>query len=96
MNRILAMAPVSGIVLAAALLGGCATADPPQQVAAADCKIQPLQTATTTYGKKREVTEIERREAEMQLASSQYRLRQLQSGFGPASPLEDAIRDCNK
>ncbi len=96
MNRILALASVSGLALSAALLGGCASTDQPTRVAAADCKIQPLQTATTTYGKKRPVTELEQREAEMNLASSEYRLRQLQSGFGPASPLEDALRDCNK
>lgn len=59
-------------------------------------QIQPYQTATITDGKKREVSPLERRYAEMQLASSDYRMKQLRSGLGQTGAIEEVLRDCNR
>ena len=84
------------IAFATVFLAGCATAPETDKIASADCKIQPLQTATTTYGKKRDISEIEQRDAENQLASTDYRTRQLRTPLGQTGSVEQALRDCRK
>lgn len=91
MTWILAFATVAGIFLA-----GCASVPEADKTASVECKIQPYQTATITDGKKREVSPLERRYAEMQLASSDYRMKQLRSGLGQTGAIEEVLRDCNR
>jgi len=83
-------------ITAVFLLAGCASDPQTEKIASADCKIQPYQVATTTGGKKREVSPLERRHAEMQLAASDYRMKQLHSGLGQTGIIEEALRDCNR
>jgi outer membrane murein-binding lipoprotein Lpp len=98
--RILKGGTMSKFLVSAALaslfLAGCASVPENDKVASADCKVQPLQPATTTYGRKREVSSLEQREAENQLASSGYRMRLLRGPFGQMGTVEDALRDCDK
>jgi hypothetical protein len=76
----------------AVLAAGCtATGD---QLAQADCKIVPITTASYA-GKARPVSPIEQRYAEMQLASTDYRMRELARNGGVNNNVEDALRDCN-
>ena len=83
-----ALIALSGLVLLAA----CAT--PGEQVAAVDCKVYPVTTASAA-GRKPKVDSLDQRHAEMQLATSDYRMRNLrQNGYG-MNNVEDALRDCN-
>ena len=85
------------ILSAAALLAGaCATTD--TQVAQADCKVQRPTTATyaATGRSTRPADRLDQRYAEMQLAASDYRLRELANrGMGPTNTVEQALRDCD-
>ena len=82
------------IAAAAALLAaGCASTQP-TQVAQAECKIVPVTTASIAGKRDRTVTLIEQRHAEMQLATSQYRMANLQSQGLAFNNVEDALRDC--
>ncbi|MEO5676213.1 MAG: hypothetical protein ABIQ84_01585 [Usitatibacter sp.] len=75
-----------------ALLAGCATRG--EQVAAVDCKIYPITTASAAGGTPR-VNSLEQRHAEMQLATSDYRMRNLRQNGYNMNNVEDALRDCN-
>lgn len=83
------------LIAAAALVlaAGCATQGP-TQVAQAECKIVPVTTASIAGGKPRNVHPLEQRHAEMQLATSQYRMANLQSQGLAFNNVEDALRDC--
>lgn len=84
--KILLALSTSALVLAA-----CAT-EPATQVAQADCKVAPIVTADSSLRKDR-VTDLDRRYAEMQLATSDYRLRNLQRN--PANNnIEDSLSGC--
>lgn len=76
----------------ALLAAGCATS--PDQVAKADCKVAPITTYSIT-GKAKPASSLERRYAEMQLASTDYRRRQLAEHGLVNNNVEDALRDCN-
>jgi len=73
------------------VLGGCA-AQQDVQVATADCKIAPA-TTRGFVGKPGPTTELDRRWAEAQLASTGYRRRELEK-WGPSSTMEQALDDC--
>jgi hypothetical protein len=72
-------------------LAACAT-EGDTQVAQADCRVAPVVTADSSLRKDR-VTDLDRRYAEMQLATSDYRLRNLQRNPGQSN-LEDALDGC--
>jgi hypothetical protein len=76
----------------AALAAACATS--PDQVAQADCKVAPI-TTTSITGRAKPVSSIEQRDAEMQLASTGFRQRQLRERGLVPNTVEDALRDCN-
>lgn len=80
------------LLLAAA---GCATPDT-ARVAAADCKVVPAQTANTAGVSRRQASSIEQREAEMKLATTQYRERNLREQGQFHNLTEEALRDCNQ
>jgi hypothetical protein len=84
MKYLYAIVPVALLALA-----GCAT-DGNTQYAKTDCKVAPLETAN--IGKPRETSTLAQRQAEMDLASSGYRMRNLnRPGM---NTVEDALRDC--
>jgi hypothetical protein len=74
------------------LVSGCA-AQGETQVAQADCKVYPVTTASVA-GRKPNVSPLEQRHAEMQLATSEYRMRQLRERGHDNNNVEDALRDC--
>lgn len=82
--------PATAAILA---LAGCAT-EGDQKVAQADCKVYPA-TTTSSTGKKPNVSPIEQRYAEMQLASTDYRMRNLRERGYDGNNVEDALRDCS-
>jgi hypothetical protein len=84
--------PFALSIAAAALLAGCAM-DEPRQVARADCKVAPV-TTRSAVNKPGNVTELDRRWAEAQLRSSDYRRAQLERNGGVGNNIEDALRDC--
>jgi hypothetical protein len=86
MNRPLALCVL------AVLAAGCATQG--EQVAQADCKIAPITTASAT-GRAKPVSPLEQRYAQMQLASSDFRMRQLAERGLMNNNVEDALRECN-
>jgi hypothetical protein len=72
---------------------GCATT--PDQYAENDCKVAPVVTADSSLRHADRVTDLDRRYAEMQLATSDYRLRQLQRNPAyPSNNLEQSLNDC--
>jgi hypothetical protein len=75
-------------------LAGCAT-DAETRLAQADCKVYPATTASATGARKPNVSPIEQRYAEMQLASSEYRMRNLREHGYDGNSVEDALRDCS-
>ena len=77
---------------ALALLAACAT--PGEQVASADCKIYPL-TSRAAGVNRPAVSPLEQRHAEMQLATSEFRMRNLRQNGPSMNLIEDALRDCN-
>src|SRR3954451_5433002 len=82
--------------LLATAAAGCAT--PEQQnlaVARADCRIAPITTASATGSKPRRVDPMDQRYAEMQLATSDYRMKRLQQPLGAMNNVEDALRECD-
>ena len=74
--------------------GGCAQLNGETPVAAADCRVAPVTTASATGVRPRQVDSLDQRYAEMQLATSDYRMRRLQQPLGAMSNVEDALRDC--
>lgn len=81
-------------ILIALGAAGCAHLDSETPLAAADCRIAPMTTASAAGGRPRQVDPLDQRYAEMQLASSDYRMRRLQQPLGAMSNVEDALRDC--
>ena len=81
-------------ILLAAAAAGCAHLQNETPVAAVDCKVAPLTTASATGARPRQVDPMDQRYAEMQLASSDYRMKRLQQPLGAMSNVEDALRDC--
>lgn len=80
-------------VSAVLLLAGCATTDS-QQVAARDCKIYPLDTKTLRSGPRRDVPDIDQKDATGRLATSDLRWRMLNTPLGNTGLIEEALRDC--
>lgn len=76
-------------------LAGCATSGD-TRVASADCKVYPITTASATGRAPRNVSPIEQRWAEMQLAGTDYRQRQLQDRGMIDNTVEQALRDCQR
>ena len=81
-------------MLLAFAAAGCAHLDSDTPVAAADCRIAPVTTASATGVRPRQADPLEQRYAEMQLANSDYRMKRLQQPLGAMSTTEDALRDC--
>ena len=88
---------MNGLLAAAAALAlaGCATVQDETPVARADCRIAPITTASATGAPPRRVDPIDQRYAEMQLATSEYRMRQLRERGMDMNNVEDALRDCS-
>jgi PBP1b-binding outer membrane lipoprotein LpoB len=76
----------------ALVLAGCAT-EPETQLAQADCKVAPIVTADSSLRHEERVTDLDRRYAEMQLGTSDYRFRNLQRN-PTNNNIEDSLRDC--
>src|SRR4051812_8314213 len=77
-------------------VAGCATTDEQNlPVARADCRIAPITTASATGARPRRVDPMDQRYAEMQLATSDYRMKRLQQPLGAMNNVEDALRDCD-
>lgn len=84
------------VILAVALAAsGCATPGD-AQVAAVDCRVVPITTTSATGRAPRTLSSIEQRAAEMDLAGSEYRQRQLRERGIQDNTVEDALRDCNR
>lgn len=81
--------PLSALLAGA--LAGCAAQD--TQVARADCKIAPI-TTKSVVNKPGPMTELDRKWAEAQLRSTDYRRQQLQR-TGDTGAIESALNDCN-
>ena len=79
-------------IAATLLAAGCASQGD-VQVAQAECKVLPI-TTTSVAGRKPNVSPLEQRYAEMQLANSEYRMRQLRERGMDMNSVEDALRDC--
>jgi PBP1b-binding outer membrane lipoprotein LpoB len=84
-------------LLATALLAaGCASQDVQVAQAPVTCKVAPITTASATDSSaKKPVSSIRQREAEMDLASSQYRMQQLNRNGNFNNNVEDALRNCD-
>ena len=84
--------------LALFTLAGCADQsvnDQPVKVANADCKIMPSTTDSATGNAPKHATELQQKFAQADLATSGYRMRNLQAN--PANNnVEDALRECDK
>ena len=79
---------------AAMLAAGCATTEP-TQLTQADCKVHPITTTSVTGARRTPSTSLEQRQAEAQLATSDFRRAGLaQNGYN-MNNVEDALRDCN-
>ena len=81
-----------------ALLGAAACAqmetDTPT-LARSECKVAPITTASAAGARPRRVDPLDQRWAEMQLASSDYRMHRLQQPLGAVNNnIEEALRDC--
>jgi len=83
-------------IAALALLAGCATTTENTQVASLDCKVAPMTTASATGVRRASPDSLDQRYAEMQLASSDFRYRQLRERGMVNNTVEDALRDCNR
>jgi len=79
-------------------LAGCAAQEAQQEplkMANADCKIMPATTDSSTGNAPRHATELQQKFAQADLATSSYRMRNLQAN--PANNnVEDALKDCNR
>ena len=83
------------IALLGLALAGCASSGD-TKVASADCKIVPITTASAAGRAPKNVSPIEQRWAEMQLAGTEYRQRQLRERGMIDNNIEEALRDCNR
>jgi hypothetical protein len=79
--------------LAALAVAGCATQGD-NQYAKADCKVAPITTASATGGRTRPVDSLRQREAEMQLATSDYRRSQLNRNGMVNNNVEEVLHNC--
>jgi uncharacterized lipoprotein YajG len=86
------MKTLFAVSAAALLAAGCATE--PTQLAQAECKIAPITTESATGVRSRNVSSIEQRHAEAQLATSQYRMQNLRTQGTVFNNVEDALKDC--
>lgn len=84
--------PIAVCALAALAVAGCATQGD-NYAAKPECKVAPITTASAT-GKAKPVDPLSQRRAEMDLASSDYRFRQLNRNGGMNNNIEEALRDC--
>jgi hypothetical protein len=86
------MKTLIALTISALALWGCATTDS-DQYAQNDCKVAPV--VTTGPGASSRVSHLDQRYAEMQLATSDYRLRNLQRDPAyPTNNLEQSLNDC--
>ena len=88
------MKALAAALASLALLAGCATTEN-TKVAAADCKVYPITIASATGVRKTPVSSLDQRHAEMQLAGSEFRQRNLRENGLAMNNIEDALRDCN-
>ena len=79
--------------LFALVLAGCASPGN-TQVASADCKVVPITTTSVSGRAPKNVSGIEQRWAEMQLAGTEYRQRQLRERGMFDNNIEQVLRDC--
>lgn len=89
------MTKTQAILAAALAASGCA-ASGDTRVAAADCRVVPITTAGATGRAPRALSPLEQRAAEMDLARSDYRRRQLEERGPIDNTVEEALRDCNR
>ena len=86
------------LILSTALLAaGCATTEN-AQVAQADCKLtRPTTSSYAATGRStRPYDSLDQRYAQMQLAASSFRMRELQArASGPNNTVEQALRECD-
>jgi len=87
------MKTILALCAAAALAAGCASS--PEQVAAVECKVHPVVTSNVAGVRKPQTDSLDQRYAEMQLATSDYRFRNLRQNGYNMNNVEDALRDCN-
>ena len=76
-----------------ALVAGCASYGD-QQYAKADCKVAPITTQSATGVRPSRVDSLAQRDAEMQLATTDFRRRELASKGLANNTVEQALRDC--
>jgi PBP1b-binding outer membrane lipoprotein LpoB len=89
-----AMKALVTLSAAALLAAGCATTEN-VQVAQKNCKVQPVQTATyANPSKAKKVDSLRQREAEFDLARTDYRFQQLARNGVFNNTVEEALRDC--
>jgi outer membrane lipoprotein SlyB len=80
--------------LAAMAVAGCATTGDQSNYAKADCKIQPITTASATGVRPGRAPSADQKEAEMNVATSQYRRSEYARMGMVNNNVEDAMRDC--
>ena len=80
---------------ALAALAGCATTGENTYLAQNECKVAPITTSSVTGVRKTQPDSLDQRWAEMQLATSDYRYRNLRQNGYNMNNVEDALRDCN-
>jgi len=84
------------LLAAAMLAAGCASQDVQVAQVPVSCKVAPITTASATdTSTKKSVSAIRQREAEMDLANTQYRMQQLNRNGIFNNNVEDAIRGCD-
>ena len=77
----------------ALVLAGCASYGD-GQYAKADCKVAPITTYSATGNRPSRVDELAQKDAEMQLATTEFRRRELVRQGLPNNTIEQALRDC--
>lgn len=82
-------------ISALAALAGCATTGDNTYLAQAECKVTPITTTSVTGVRRTQPDNLDQRFAEMQLATSDYRYRNLRQNGYNMNNVEDALRDCN-
>ena len=80
-------------VASVALLAGCASYGD-NQYAKADCKVAPITTQSATGVRPSRVDSLAQRDAEMQLATTDFRRRELARNGLVNNNVEQALRDC--
>jgi hypothetical protein len=83
------------ITLSASMLAAACATTAPEQVASVDCKVYPITTASVAGVHQPAVSSLEQRHAQMQLATSDYRFRNLHQNGYNMNNVEDALRDCD-